>query len=219
MKTIIGYAAYALFAISLSLILCSCASPGGGSSSVARIDPNSPVVIPVAITEKSGRGFSCFAVSLPAVGKVFCAVTGSPDVRLGLTSAAFVNYAQAPDVFALETWDDSLCFSARVAQRPLSRTPGVALYCMGEASLSGAISGFSAVYSGPSFSSGANGSGDLTYLAEPYLGGEFSMDVLTNTGANYGVMTDGRGLSGESVLSCTVTDGILDCPGFTVDLN
>jgi hypothetical protein len=193
------------FAVALSNLAC-----GSGGGSALSAPSLAPVVGPISvtITLKSGRDFECFVLDRAVYCRGF-----SANNDIGLASASFAPYvtdANTP-IIALELWDDTICWSVFVSERPYSRTPGSAVYCIGEATLAGSYSGFPIIYSGPNFVSATNGSNDLTYAREPFMGGDITMtDHLNST-----YMTDGRSLSSVQSLSCSLLSGTLTCPTFS----
>ena len=111
--------------------------------------------------------------------------------------------------------DDTICWTTQVAERPIARTPGVASYCIGEATLNPfGLGGQPAVFSGPSFTSAANGSSSLSYFETPFLGADATLDTMSH----WSIWVDGTGSVSSQTLSCEVSaDGsTLTCPSFTV---
>jgi hypothetical protein len=195
-------------------LLIGCGSGGGAADSSPAVSP-SPGPTPTAqsVVVKSGRGFECFALG----GSVWCRGSGG-NSDIGLTDPTnFVEFLADGDssVTNLETWDDTICATTVVTQRPYSNTPGVATYCVGEANLGGAIGAFPAIYSGPNFTPGVHDSPDLVFHATPMMGGDFPMVDLVNSS----FMTDGTSFVTVSTLNCTITGVLLACPGFSVTLN
>lgn len=209
----------AIRAILMTLVLVgqvACESGGGSGDSSGSDDGGSPLVPPapieVTIDLKTGRDFECFALA----DVVYCrGVASNPSIALN--TATFIAYAEDSDssIISLELWDDTICWSSSVAQRPFSNGPGVATYCTGEATLAG-YDTTSMVYAGPNFSSAANGSSDMAYAAEPFVGGDITMATLVNNPW----VTDGSSFVSSSSLVCEKSaDGsTLTCPSFVVNL-
>ena len=199
-----------------------CVSGSGGDSTTEGSPISSPGGTALTVSRKSGFDFSCVSFTHSGGGRIWCRTEGSPDARLGLSSAQYSLYvASASPLTHFETWDDTVCFSLSVAQRPYSRNAGPATYCMGDASLGFNYVGYQyVVYGGPNFSSALHGSSDLSYAELPFVGGEgsFTMDVLTNTGGNFLVMTDSSVSVSAETLSCSLeSDGTtVTCPDFTL---
>ena len=183
------------------------AGSGGGSN------PPPPAAEAVTITIKSGNGFECFSLDRT----VYCrGVSANHDVNLNTPSfVAYVESSTSP-ILSLETWDDTICWTVYVDQRPYSRLPGNATYCVGEATLGGSIAAYPAVYSGPNYTTASNGSADLTYAEKPMMGGDFIMNTLLNST----FMSDGSSSVVESDVVCEKSaDGMtLSCPSFSVSL-
>ena len=179
-------------------------NPGGGST-------------PLSVPYKAGSGFACIVVARVAGGEsLFCSGT---NASLGFASAAPIEQARTDGTFsAFEVWDDTVCVSTSVSLRPVSRLPGSALYCWGEASLGANYAAYDMIYS-PPYSDAAHGSPELTYATEPFVGADESMDVMTDTGGTWLVMMDGSASVSSGTLSCSTDAGILTCPSFTLDLN
>jgi hypothetical protein len=118
------------------------------------------------------------------------------------------------NILDFETWDDTLCWTVGVAERPHSRSAGVGTYCIGEATLAGSYAAYPIVYSGPNYVTDANGANDLEYEVEPFMGGDITMtDLLNST-----FMTDGVGSVSETEESCTILDSVLTCESFVLVL-
>jgi len=211
----------------LALVGAGCAP--AGSSSVSG-SPAAPVVVPPlpgdtaqSITTKGGSGFSCFSIAVSGSDRIYCRTEGSPDARLGIVSASWALYAEHSDsLTSFEVWNDTICLSGQVTQRPQSRSAGLATYCLGEATLGPAYSGYPIVYSGPSFSLATNGSTEVAFhgTEAPFAGADLGVGLFTNDGGVWNVMMDGLELTHTAILNCTVSaDGsTLTCPSFAVGL-
>jgi hypothetical protein len=167
------------------------------------------------VTLQTGHGFECFKLH----GTVWCRGV-SIDHDLGFVDpVGFVPLVadSDSDIISLETWDDTVCFTTMAVNRPyMHNTSGISTYCVGEATLGGAIGAFPAVYSGPNFTEAANGSPDLTFGRAPMMGGDFPMtDLLNST-----FMTDGFSFVGQTTIDCLESgDGTtLTCPSFELAL-
>lgn len=197
-----------IFLLALSLTACK----GGGSSAAAAPDGGNPGVTPqaVVVTVKTGQGFECFSFT----GSIWCrGVSLNADINLN-SPATFTEYVtdSNSDILALETWDDTICWSSLVTTRPVSRGTGNATYCIGEATLAGSYAGYPVVYGGPNYSTAVNGSADLTYASEPFMGGDITMtDLLNST-----IMTDGSGSVSATPVNCLWDGTELDCGTFEV---
>lgn len=204
-----------------ALVLSGCGSDSpAGSEELGLLNPGGGgSAVPVVLSVKGGSGFACFVIARPAGGEsLFCAGTSAP---LSLASASPVEQARTSSSFsAFEVWDDTVCVSTSVSMRPISRLPGSALYCWGEASLGANYSAYDMAYS-PPYSTAGNGSPELTYATDPFVGADESMDVMTNTGGTWLVMMDGSSSVTSGTISCSLDAGILTCasPSFTLDLN
>lgn len=210
-----------LFLIDLFLVmaLVACKEGGGGAS----FSPSDPGLIPPGssvktITVKSGRDFSCFIYN-DSSGSVFCKGT-NPELTdiwetQALNSPVYVRIASNAQAFSdLETWDDTVCMTTTVSQRPHSGTPGTATYCIGEPNLGVGYSAWPIIHSGPFFSL-AHVSAGLSFAILPFMGGDIVMAQITNEF----YMLDGRGLTGSQTINCILSNGQLVCPGFTVNVN
>jgi hypothetical protein len=185
-------------------------SPGGSPP---------PTSTPIGVTVKTGLGFSCISLTLASGGvdQIYCRTEGSPDPRLGILSASYSLYVEAPALAAFETWDDTICFSAVVTQRPLNRDAGLATYCMGDATLGFNQVAYPLVYGGPQYDHAANGTSEVSYSELPFVGGDVSMDLMTNTGGTWLVMLDTSVAVSESVETCdlAIDETTLTCNNFT----
>lgn len=196
-------------------VVSGCGSAGSGST---EMEPSLGGGTPVVLTEKSGSGFGCFILSREAGSGEILYCSGN-NATLSINSATPIPYVETDTTFsAFEVWDDTVCVVTSVAERPLSRNVGSALYCFGEASLGFNYFSYDLIYSGPNFTTAAHGSAGLTYLTEPFVGGEESMDLMTNTGGNWLVMLDGSGAVSSATLSCDKEGATLTCPDFSVVL-
>lgn len=196
---------YGVLILILSLIfLCGavgCGSGGGGASlsaSADAVDPGAgaPATVPLSVAVKTGRDFECFLTE----GRVLCRSLGAPHAGLSIGSALFVEvFLSDSDVVGLEVFEDSLCFSTDVAERPIARTPGLASYCFGE--VSGGM---------PGFNPATQGTVSLTYGAAPFSADDGALVGLT------GLVTDGAG--GTRNEDCDTDGETLTCDTFAVDL-
>lgn len=198
----------------LALGLSGCLTgPGGGSAESIITPPDEVIPALTNVTVKSGDGFEC---ALLESNEIYCRGTNprislSPDFEL---FAAFTS-----PVLRFETWDDTVCLSLIVAQRPVARDAGLATYCMGEASLGPNYTGYNIIYSGPAYSEATHGSTGTIFFVEPFAGADEPMDVFTNETGNWLVMTDTRSAVTESVEACEVLADSIECDDFTIDLN
>ncbi len=206
-----------------SLTACGSAEGGPVAGVSPVLSPGSPSA--VSVVERSGRDFSCLSLTVSGADRVFCRALGpAVDARLGLSGPAFSLFAESADLTGLEVWDDTICLTATVAQRPLSRAPGSALYCFGEATLGANYIGYALVFGGAQYSTAANGSPDLSYATEPFVGGDGAawgpqspavMDTMLSEQGNWLVMLDSRAFVTEQTHSCTYDGTTLTCPGFS----
>lgn len=202
----------------LALLSLACA-PGGSDSPNARTvgspDPTPLAPESVVVTLKSGSGFTCFVLD----SDLFCRASGASP-NLGSIPAAFARYASiSGGVTHFEVWDDTICISGLVSQRPQSNSAGQATYCFGEASLGPSYSGYPLVYSGPVFSNATHGSAEVVFHVEqPFVGGDVGMALFTNEGGMWGVMTDGTASVTTDSEDCELSETSLVCETFSVGL-
>lgn len=177
----------------------------GGSAPMERAaadltDPGAgaPVAVPLSVTVKSGRDFECIVTSNLIRCRTLSLGLIHPD--LGINSAAFTaEFGSNSGFVEFATFEDSLCFSAEVAERPVSRTPGLATYCFGEPS--GGMPGFNPATQGTDSLDGGT----------PFSADDGPLSVLTD------LVTDGAG--SERSEECDDTDPeYLTCDTFVVDL-
>lgn len=208
-----------LLILILSLGLVACGS-GGGSGSASSDDRSSPSVPSEAVTavHSTGRDFSCLSFNLAEGGQVWCRIEGAPDARLGIPSPQFEKYIEITggDIDDLETWDDTICFSAQVDSLPYNNGPGTATYCIGEASFGPAYSGYNIVYSPPFQASDL--SAEVWTEELPFSGADLPMGHFTNDGAVYGIMQDSRIEVSATNVNCTLEGTTLTCAGFAQTL-
>jgi hypothetical protein len=93
---------------------------------------------------------------------------------------------------------------------------GYATYCFGEATLNGSYSVYPIVYGGPQYSTATNGSTDVIYYTEPFMGGDIHITNLEETSP--WVVSDGLTLTGQGLIDCTVANSTMTCPTFQVSL-
>ncbi len=209
----------------LSLQLMGCLASGGGAASSS--SPGGPAVgltpTPVSVSLKTGAGFECVGLAdavycrtAPTIGPT--GVAGVPDHRLNITSLSFALYAATANAITrFETWDSTVCITTSVAQRPFSRVAGTATYCWGSASLGANAATYPMVYS-PPYVDATNGAPEVSFAVTPFVGYDGGMEVFTDEGGTWLVMTDTANAVVETVVSCT-TDGVtLTCPTFGVSL-
>jgi hypothetical protein len=191
--------------------LSGCLAGGSADSSSVDLPNPAPVGESFIAEVHSGDGFECFVFR----DSVFCRGS-SVNADIAVSSVDFALYFEDSDtnVRGLLTYDDTLCVETSVLTRPVSRTPGVATYCIGEATLQNTPGGHPIVYGGPNFSSGVNGSSDVTYASEPMMGADLDLTVVL--AAN--VFTDGFSQTSERSENCLLIEGILTCETFTVDV-
>jgi len=203
--------------ILLGSLTAGCGNAGGAPSEESNAQtPVGPESI--TITEKTGDMFSCFVRPRESgPGEILYCYGLNPV--LSINSAVPFAYVETDSSFsAFEVWDDTVCVVTSVAQTPLARSAGSALYCFGEASLGFNYVSYDLVYSGPVFSTAAHGSAGLTYHTEPFTAGEESMDLMLNIGGTWLVMSDGRGQVSTNTQSCSRDSGTLTCNNFTLTL-
>lgn len=206
-------------ALALLALLSLACSGGGGSGSAETADKGLPSVPTapeaVTVTLKSGSGFTCFVSG----DSLFCRASGASP-NLGSIPAAFARYASiSGGITHFEVWDDSICISGLVSQRPQSNSAGQATYCFGEASLGPSYSGYPLVYSGPAFSVATHGSVEATFHVEqPFVGGDVGIALFTNEGGMWGVMQDGSGSVSTDDEDCELSETSLVCETFSVGL-
>ena len=213
-----------LLIIFLLNTVIACSGSSGGTptlvadSPVAVVPDNPTSPTDVAITLLSGRSMTCFAINRSSTGEVFCK---GIDVGISLNSSTYIRYVSSTSAIGdIKVLDDTLCYQTTVSTRPSSRSAGVATYCHGEASLHSDYQYFPLVYSGPSYTDGANGSAGLTQLAAPFMGGDMTLDYLVSQSmTSNSLLLDGSSLISQETLSCLVAGQTLTCPNFTVDLN
>lgn len=200
----------------IGAVTSGCGSAGGAETT--QTAPGGGASTEVTLAEKSGAGFTCFILPRESgVGEVlYCS---GVNVSLGLSAVTPIPYVETDTTFSsFEVWDDTVCVVTSVAERPLSRNAGSALYCFGEASLGFNYVSYDLVYSGPVFSTAAHGSVGLTYHTEPFVGGEESMDLMMNVGGMWLVMIDGVASVSAGTQDCTSNEGTLTCNSFTLTL-
>jgi len=196
----------------LLLWITACGGPGGGTDASAPNLAPGPGATPIAAKLVSGRSFDCLQVE----NEVYCAGTAA-DIVSSPTFTLFASFAAAPT--RIESFDDTLCLTATVLERPIAATPGTATYCWGEASLGVNYISYPLVYGGPQFTA-MDISSDTTFSALPFVGGDLGMGVFTDEGGTWLVMQDPRTLASAETLSCTTLAGIVTCPyGIEVDTN
>lgn len=196
----------------LGLSACGGGSGGGGADSSLPV-VEAPSGVPVVLTLKTGNGFECLIYS----AAVFCrGVSANSDI--GLNTASFVPLFEDSDsaIRTLRTWDDTICVESSVLDRPRNGGVGLAVYCIGEASLNGNSGDPRIVYSGPMFSVATHGSPDVTFSRSPFMGGDFDMVTWIAVSA----VTDGVSHVSETEISCSVDAGetAITCPNFEVNL-
>lgn len=197
-------------------------SGGGGEAASLPVAPEVPGT-PIVVTLKSGSGFTCFQLDLSDRSQIYCKGPAS-DVRLGITSAAYSLYVEDSDsdITALEVWDNTVCWSTWVQQSPFLREPNkLAVYCTGHATIGPNYTGYQyTVFGGAQFTTAANGSSDLWYAEEPFIGGEwnFTIGVMMNPAAL--VMQDTSVTVTESDITCDLSadETSLTCPTFTLEV-
>ncbi len=193
------------------IVIAGC--KGSDGVSFGDTSPNPiPSSVPVSIVIHTGDSFSCFAVG----HRVFC--TGhSVNHDVALSETSYIQYVSDTDsdIVALQTWDNTICWSASVLTRPYSKTPGIATYCVGVATLQNTNSE-PVVYSGPSFSTVTDGSSDLSYYGEPMLGADWTMQDLFNGN----VITDSNSTVTSTLETCALLQDsfVLSCSNFSVQL-
>lgn len=201
-----------------------CLGGGGGSSATGGADGLVPdPTLDVTVTKKTGRDFSCLLVNLSDRGQVWCRSEGAPDVRLGISSGTYALYAEVDSVTGFtrfETWDDTVCVSATVTDRPYNGGAGNATYCFGDASLGPNYSGYNLVYGGPIYTHATHGTPDLWYATEPFTGGDVSMGLFTNEGGMWLVMQDSNAAVTSTTETCSLNLVTLDltCNTFSVNV-
>lgn len=202
-----------ILGLTLTVGLLGCKGGGEAAGSVNAAPTPAPGV-PVTLTVKSGRDFSCFLFGDSLYCKGF-----SMNLDIALATSSYILYARDldSDLTALLVWDDTICWSSVVQTQPRNRQYGHATYCAGESTLSGNSIDPRIVYSGPSFTDAANGSADLTYARHPFMG----CDCTAAQWLAISAVTDGAGLTSETAIDCEITDeGVtLACPGFSLNLN
>ena len=198
---------YGVLILVLSLIFlggmvgCGGAS-GGPSESVtgagtpAIVPPPGPVLLSVSV--KTGRDFECLVTG----SLVRCRATGPgshPD--LGIGTANFVaSFSSNSDIVELVVFEDSLCFSTVVDERPISRTPGLASYCFGE--VSGGM---------PGFDQATQGTGSLAG-GTPFSADDGALSGLTS------LILDNPGSERDEECDGVTNPEYLTCETFEVDL-
>lgn len=204
-----------LFILTLLMIIfvllnVGCNENSASSSGFVSIPSTpAPIPAPINVTVKSGRNFDCFQNSK----QIYC--IGVID---GVTYSTWTLFAESDDVFtAFEVWDDTVCYSANVLDRPWDNAAGVATYCVGEASLGANAGTYPLIYSGPPFGV-SHLSPDLDVGVMPFVGYNGPMDLFTDTGGTWLVMTDGSSLVSETTEACTLLGDDLDCPSFDLTL-
>lgn len=202
--------AHALTVLILT-VLVGCKS-GGGSVSFGDSSPNLiPSSVPVNVIVHTGNSFSCFAVG----HRIFCG-GNSIDHDVALNTASYIEYVNDgdSDILSLRTWDNTICWTTSVTTRPYSGTPGVATYCVGQATLQNTNSE-PVIYSGPSFGP-TYGSADLTYFSQPMIGADWTLSDLINGN----VITDTSSSVTSTLVTCALLQDsfVLSCPNFSVQL-
>lgn len=204
----------------LTALTGACNGDAGGGTGSADLTSPSPLLpseppAPESVTLRieTGRNFECLLYS----GEVFCR---GVNPTLTLNAPSFVRLVSgASPVNDITTFDDTLCFEASVTERPWSRTPGLAMYCIGEGTLSTTYNQFPLVYSGPPFSTASHGTASLTWAVMPFVGGDISLNTYVNqTNFVPAITTDGTGFVTERDEECIEDGEDLICETFTVSL-
>jgi len=214
----------------VSLALTACNESGGTAERSADPDPSPDPGTAVTVTVHTGRGFECFAFNATAWGRVYCRGDGTANADLQLNSPQFFKYAEkTPGMWLLNggilnllTWDDTVCYTADVFDRPYCGSAnnagcsGVATYCSGEASLAGIYSSYPVVYGGPQYSEATNGTPELWHSRVPMMGADLSMSAHVTAG----YVTDGTAQVGTYDEDCELSadELTLTCETFTVGL-
>ncbi len=184
----------------LAMIFAACES-SPSSSGEATTPDLSPTLTDISLTVKSGIGVGCFSFD----NYIICRGFSSPTYVVEVISARTIR--------SFEVLDHTLCYEVNVTQRPWSRTPGLATYCIGPASLNASYAPEHIVFGGPNFTTATNGSNDLGYATEPFMGADLTVDYLVNHST---IMAD----SMTSVVTTTPTcqtnadRSSLVCPSF-----
>lgn len=230
-----------IFFLGMSFLGCNGGGSGSPESAAPDQSPGGGTSVAKTVTLKSGSNFDCFIWNEGA-GEVWClndvpngiakpinfgpggpGCSGNGSSCRG-TDGLFIRVVSAASAITqLEVRDDTICWSLSVAQRPVSRDAGLGTYCIGEATInSSSLSGRTYVYGGPQYTDGANGSSDLTYAVTPFLavegGGAADLEPWGVFFASGPYNPDGESSVTEETLSCSLLEGTLTCPNFTVEV-
>lgn len=206
-----------LILITLAMTVVGCSSGGGSGSSVVAESPspsNPPAGTPVNIQTKSGRGFECFSLDR----SVYCRGT-SVNLDIDVNSVNFVEYWNDTNstITHMNVWDDTICITSSVAARSSSQitTPGLATFCIGEASFQG-TNDPRMKYDWTFFSNPSNIPSDIVTDKIPFSEFDDYMPEFLN--GNF--VTDGTSMTGQSSHSCEISadSTTLTCPTFSVAL-
>lgn len=228
---------YLIIIISISLALIGCGSEDNLDALVSESPEaviSQPVIVGTPVTAQlhSNAKSQCLFLNYNSKGQMWCHGRHIAIQQYTPSYATFwVKYITSDYEFkSIANWDDTYCWEMDVLQRPVSRTPGTAFYCIGEGSLSVTVNQFDIIYSGPSYATAAHSDTGITEhsLYHPDKGneqllimsaGDISLDTLINQNLfTPAIITDTKTETNAGTIKCSIDGQNLICTDFTINM-